>query len=66
MTTTISIEDLNHTESEVLANIIGLDFPQKLKNRVTNLSRRAFRLWRAMLFIEQLIQRRSKQSGFGK
>jgi len=63
MTTSISIDDLNHTESELLANIVGLDFPQKLKDRVSNLSRRAFRMWRAMLYLEQLIQRRSKHLG---
>jgi hypothetical protein len=60
MTTTIDLHDLNQTESEVLANIVGLDYPQKLKDRVTNLTRRAFRYWRALLFVEQLVERRKK------
>lgn len=62
MTIKIDIIELNNTESEVLANLAGLGYPQKLKDRATNLARRAFRLWRAMMFVEEIIERRKQQN----
>lgn len=61
-TTSIRLDDLNTTEEEVLANIVGLDYAQKLKDRVTNLTRRAFRMWRTALILEEKVRNKKSVS----
>jgi dUTPase len=53
-----TLEDLVTTEREVIDKISGLDYPQKLKDRVINLTRRTFRLHRGLAIAELLIQKK--------
>jgi len=61
-TTSIRLDELNATEDEVVANIIRLDYTQKLKDRVTNLTRRAFRMWRTALILEEAARNKKSLS----
>jgi len=61
----LTIPTLNSTESELLGCIAALDYPKKLKDRVINLSRRAFRLWRAALLLEEMVTSRKDRKRNG-
>ena len=56
----LTIDEVNDTEEELLQRIELLDASQKIRTRLSNLVKNRFRLERAIMWIEQQIQRRKE------
>jgi hypothetical protein len=55
------LDELVVTEQEFLENLQSLNCTQKLRDRVANLTRRAFRLYRGITIADLLVQRRKQR-----
>lgn len=57
----VSLDELNETEAELLEQVEAqTEYAEKIRNRVCNLIRQKFRLHRALMFVEQEVERRKK------
>lgn len=56
----VTLDELNGTEAELLEQIQAMDIHDKLKIRLVNRTRNCFRLYRAMLWLEQQVEKRRK------
>lgn len=58
----ISLDELNTAEEEILEQIaLQEECPEKIRNRVSNLVRQRFRLERAILWLEQAVERQKRK-----
>lgn len=52
-----TLEELNETEAELLEAVSKQDYPERLRERASNLIKQRFRLERAVLWIKQMLER---------